>query len=113
MFSAGEDGTIFIYAVHESDAVQYGSNDIEGKEEGLHVPVDEQLADIVLLKKTELDDFKASQAEIRARMDLLREEAAGNAKLEEQKFQQQLTALKESLQLQINAEKQRFTELAD
>jgi len=46
-------------------------------------------------------------------MDLLREEASGNAKLEEQKFQQQLTALKESLQLQIDAEKQRFTELAD
>ena len=44
--------------VNEAD-LAHGFHDTE--EEGVRYAVDDQLAQIVLLKKSELDDFKASQ----------------------------------------------------
>lgn len=59
VFSAGEDGTIFVYEVSEATELA-AQSDLEAKEEVPVIQVDEQLADIVLIKKTELDEFKAA-----------------------------------------------------
>jgi hypothetical protein len=59
LFSAGEDGTIFIYTVVEPTDFTLMDREMEAKDDQV-TQIDEQLADIVLIKKTELDEFKSA-----------------------------------------------------
>ena len=55
LFSTGEDGAVYIYLVTESAESQ-----LRDETDTATLIVDEQLADIVLIKKSELEGFKAS-----------------------------------------------------
>lgn len=74
MFTAGEDGSIFVFKVDEFiDSIHLGQSVLEGKEKDVATRiVDDSLADIVLIRRKQLDDFRKTLDSEKRELDKLR-----------------------------------------
>lgn len=67
LFSAGEDGVIFEYVVGFSHKTRTGERNERAS------LVDEQLADVILLRRSQLDEFRNSQEQAKMEMEAIRQ----------------------------------------
>jgi WD40 repeat protein len=74
IFSSGSDGTVFIYSITEfADEKNVmkgiGAGDEEKGEDQMSMIVDSELADIVLVKKSHIGEYRKKQEQLRAEME--------------------------------------------
>jgi cilia- and flagella-associated protein 57 len=110
VFSAGEDGSLFIFKVEESEILQPIS---EGKEKEItNKIVDDSLADIVLIEREKLEKFKAEVESERLELDRMNHTINQSTKIRESQYQAKLQEIRDSVLENIKAQQIRITELS-
>lgn len=115
LFSAGEDGVIFIYHAAESgDLVSrmiHATEEGKEREELTAMIVDEQLAEIVLIKKAQLDAFRNSQEQAKQEMENIKQKQEYVNQQLDAKFRAELKQKEEKLMQELRAAELRYEEL--
>ena len=115
VFSAGEDGSIFIFKVEESNEILHAIVDGKEKEKdsaNANKIVDDSLADIVLIEREKLEKFKAEVENERIELDKMNHTINQSTKIREAQYQAKLQDIKDSVLENIKAQQVRITELS-
>ncbi|OMJ86865.1 hypothetical protein SteCoe_11496 [Stentor coeruleus] len=111
VFSAGEDGSIFIFKVDESSEIL--NSIVEGKEkEVINKVVDDALAEIVLIEREKLEKFKTEVENERMELEKMNHTITQSTKIREQQYELKLQEIKDSVQENIKAQNVRINELS-
>ena len=111
VFSAGEDGSIFIFKVDES--VEILHTIAEGKEKELiNKVVDDSLADIVLIEREKLEKFKAEVENERTELEKMNHTISQSTKIRESQYQAKLQEIKDNVLDNIKSQQTRINELS-
>lgn len=115
VFSGGEDGVIFIYHVIEPRDLQpqIEKLDAQVKEELLIRNVDEKLADIVLIQKTTLDNFKSQLESNRQAMENIRQKRDYSLQQQEYAFEERRKELEKELHNEYKALESQYDRIRD
>lgn len=114
VFSAGEDGAIFVFKVDESlDYAHIEHVTVDGKEKELSARVvDDTLAEIVLIERGQLDKFKDALEQERQELEKMNHTITTSSKQRESQYQAKLQEIKDSIMENIRAQQIRIEELS-
>lgn len=117
VFSGGEDGNIFIYHVIEPRDLQPQMERIQmdnkEKDDFLVRTVDEKLADIVLIPKSQLEWFKGQLETIRAEMENIRQKRDYNIQQQDLTFEEQRKEVEKALHHEYKGLEARYEQIRD
>ena len=115
MFTAGEDGVIFVYHVIEPRDLQPQLErlEISAKEELLIRNVDEKLADIVLIPKSQLENFKAQLEANRQAMDNIRQKRDNSLQQQEMLFEDKRKEVEKELHNEYKTLEAKYDKIRD
>ena len=105
LFSAGDDGVIFEYVVGFSHKTRSGERNDRAS------LVDEQLADVVLLKRSQLDEFRNSQEQAKMEMEAIRQKQDFVNQQLESKLHSELQLKEAKLTQELRAAETRIDQL--
>ena len=115
VFTAGEDGVIFLYHVIEPRDLQPQIErlDPQLKESLLIRNVDEKLADIVLIPKSQLENFKAQLEANRQAMENIRQKRDYSLQQQEMIFDEKRKELEKELHNEFKLLENRYEKIRD
>jgi cilia- and flagella-associated protein 57 len=115
VFTAGEDGVIFIYHVIEpKDTMpQLEKLDNQAKEELMIRNVDEKLADIVLIPKSQLENFKSQLEANRQAMENIRQKRDYSLQQQEVLFEEKRKELEKELHNEYKTLESKYDKIRD
>ena len=115
VFSAGNDGVIFVYHVIEPRDLQPQLErlDPQTKEDLLIRNVDEKLADIVLIPKSQLENFKAQLEANRQAMENIRQKREYSITQQEANFEEKKKELEKELHNEYKALEGKYDRIRD
>lgn len=105
LFSAGEDGVIFEYVIGVSRKTLSGERNARAS------LVDEQLADVILLRRSQLDEFRSSQEQAKIEMEAIRQKQDFVNQQLESKLHSELQLKEAKLTQELRASETRIEEL--
>lgn len=112
VFSAGDDGTIFIFKVEESIEIVHTAAESKEKELTNKI-VDDSLADIVLIEREKLEKFKAEVENERGELDKMNHTINQSTKIREAQYQAKLQEFKDSMLENIKALQKRIQKISE
>lgn len=125
MFSTGSDGSLFIFSISEQLMPQEGNmlkaagatgasviNDPDDKaDEGNNCIVDEALADIVLVKKNEMDEWQKKQEQLKHDLNMNKKKVEQKLLESKQKYERQYAEIERQKDLDIRDLEKRYEDL--
>jgi hypothetical protein len=124
LFTAGNDGTIFIFNISEQ---MYNTkdqslkpvicldietqNDKKGNRDVRSKIVDPELADIVYVKKDQMEEWKSSQDMLKYQLALTKKRIEIKLEDQKKKFNRQYEEIRKQKELDINDLKKRYDDL--
>lgn len=120
VFSVGVDGCLMIYSVTDfKDNVKMMANDgdkfenIENNAEYNQkaLSLDEMLADVVLINKSEIEDYKTTEQKLQTEMEDLKNQMESRAAEDRERLEKEKNKAEDKMKLEIEAMHRRYEEL--